>query len=82
MELTKTIYQDNKIINTFEISGENASAELVNALLNKIDGKYRVRILKDPASQQIKIDLYFNSFNKKYRYNYLFKNVNNLIDLH
>lgn len=81
MKLTKTVYQNNKITNTFEYENEQATNELINVLFNKIDKKYTIKINKDPINKTIEINLYFTHINNKYKYNYIFTNVNELIDL-
>lgn len=81
MKLTKIVYQNNKIVNTFEYENEQATNELINVLFNKIDKKYTIKINKDPINKTIKIDLYFTHNNNKYKYNYTFTNVNERIDL-
>lgn len=81
MKLTKTIYANNKVQNIFESENEQAYVELANVLMNKIDKKYTIKIKKDSVYRTITIDLYFESFGKKYKYNYKFTEVNEWLDL-
>lgn len=88
MKLTKKVYQNKKLINTFEIENKEAYIELTNLLLNKIGNKYKIKIKKDSVYNEIKASLFFNhtDFNNnliaKYKYEYLFTDVDALIDLH
>lgn len=88
MTLTKTIYQNNKKVNLFNsFTPEEAKTELINLLFNKIDKKYKIAISKDHIKNTIQADLYFNHEQAngstiKYRYNYLFENVEAGIDLY
>lgn len=82
MELTKTIYKNNKQINIFNYDNDTANNELANLLLNKINKKYRITISKDSVYRKIKAKLYFTDNNNKYIYDYVFNNVNNFIDLY
>lgn len=88
MTLTKTIYKNGEKINIFNLFTPTAAKnELVNLLLNKIDGKYKIKITKDHIQKTIKADLYFNhelanGTTIKYNYEYLFESVDEGIDLY
>ena len=81
MKLVKTIYADNKVKNIFESESEQAYVELANVLMQKIDKKYKIDIRKDSVYRTIKINLYFESFETKYKYHYEFSEINEWIDL-
>ena len=81
MKLVKTIYANNKIKNIFESENEQAYVELANVLMQKIDKKYKIDIRKDSVYRTIKINLYFESFETKYKYHYEFSEINEWIDL-
>ena len=87
MTLTKTIYKNGEKINILDCDNDTANNELVNLLLNKIGNKYQIKIIKDHIQRTIKANLYFNHEHAngtiiKYKYEYLFENVNNYIDLY
>lgn len=81
MKLVKTIYANNKLQNIFESENEKAYVELANVLMNKIDKKYKIDIKKDSVYRTIKINLYFESFETKYKYHYEFTEIDEWIDL-
>ena len=81
MKLVKTIYANNKVKNIFESENEQAYVELANVLMQKIDKKYKIDIRKDSVYRTIKINLYFESFETKYKYHYEFSEINEWIDL-
>lgn len=88
MKLEKKIYQNGSLVNVFTSDDEEAKTELVNLLLNKIDGMYKVKIQKDPCKNTIKSVLYFTHRSwdgkviSKYKYEYAFTDVPKSIDLH
>jgi hypothetical protein len=86
MKLTKTIFLNNKKINTFEAEQEQAQIELINLLTDKIQNRYKIQIQFDHITRTIKANLYFshelaNGQINKYKYNYFFSEVETIINL-
>ena len=86
MKLTKTIFLNNKKINTFEAEQEQAQIELINLLTDKIQNRYKIQIQFDHITRTIKANLYFshklaNGQINKYKYNYFFSEVETKINI-
>lgn len=87
MELIKTIILNNKKVNEFTAQDEQAQAELINLLIDKLKNRYKIKIELDNISRTIKATLFFNHtlYNgtiNKYKYIYNFYNINNNINLY
>ena len=87
MELIKTIILNNKKVNEFTAKEEQAQAELINLLIDKLNKRYKIKIELDNISRTIKATLIFNHilYNgtiNKYKYIYNFYNINNNINLY
>ena len=86
MKLTKTIFLNNKKINTFEAEQEQAQIELINLLTDKIQNRYKIQIQFDHIKRTITANLYFshelaNGQINKYKYNYFFSEIDTKINL-
>jgi hypothetical protein len=86
MKLTKTIFLNNKKINTFEAEQEQAEIELFNLLISKTQNRYKIQIQFDHITRTIKANLYFShelasGQINKYKYNYFFSEVKDKIYL-
>ena len=79
MNLTKTIYKNNNKINEFIISGADAQNELIALLLQKIQKKYKIKIVTDRVNNTIEVILYFTQTQNQdnYKYHYVFTNICN-----
>lgn len=89
MELKKRIYCNGQFVNEFCCNGESASIELINLLLDKTQKRYgyKVNIKTDHIFNEIRATLEFerelqDQKMTKYKYEYLFKNVERMIDLY
>lgn len=87
MILNKTIFLNNKIVNNFNITGEDADLELINLLLDKLKNRYKIKIYTDHIKNTIEADLKFDSEGpedkiNKYIYKYFFEDVNKKINLY
>ena len=87
MELIKTIILNNKKVNEFTAKEEQAQAELINLLIDKVKKNYKIKLHFDNISRTIKATLIFNHIlydgtTNKYKYIYTFENVPNTITLY
>lgn len=87
MELIKTIILNNEQIEIFTIKEEQAQAELVNLLIDKLKNRYKINIQFDSINRTIKATLIFDhilhdGIINKYKYIYNFYNINNNINLY
>lgn len=86
MELIKTIILNNKKINEFTAKEEQAQAELINILIDKVKNRYKIKIQFDNIHNSIKATLIFNHILNdgtinKYKYLYNFENIPSNINL-
>ena len=87
MELIKTIILNNNKVNEFTIKDEQAEAELINLLIDKVKKHYKIKMHFDNISRTIIATLTFNHILydgriNTYKYIYTFKNVPNTITLY
>ena len=78
MKLTKTIYKNNNKVNEFIISRADAQNELVALLLQKIQKRYKIKIVTDRVKNTIEANLYFahtHGNQDNYKYHYAFTNI-------
>ena len=80
MELIKTIILNNNTVNEFTVQEEQAKAELIKLLIDKVKKHYKIKLHFDNISRTIKATLIFNHILydgtiNKYKYIYTFENV-------
>ena len=80
MELIKTIILNNNTVNEFTVQEEQAKAELINLLIDKVKKHYKIKMHFDNISRTIKATLTYNHILydgriNTYKYIYTFENV-------
>ena len=87
MELIKTIILNNNTVNEFTVQEEQAKAELIKLLIDKVKKHYKIKMHFDNISRTIKATLTYNHILydgriNTYTYIYTFKNIPNTITLY
>ena len=87
MELKTKVFCNGQQVNELNYTGEQATTELINLLMNKAKQRYKISLTTDHINNTIKAKMHYthelyNGKVNKYVYDFYFTQVNrNAIDL-